>query len=208
MHRLDAGHALASADHTQCACGASSCVLASIKVSGLLGVKLPRPSADAERAELAGVWVAREVDCLETPNFVEAKAVAVGDLHHDCVAVGGLPALAAGCADALDLIVGVIEQRQEFLACLRPLAGASVVLLDVSSGVPVEEDLGRVRPEVAWRRDRHVGRSHRPRPLSAPAGRPSAAAVPQLNSTFVATVVGVEDRASVVDSSDAIRRHT
>jgi len=69
------------------------------RVSGHLRVRLAESDlAETERAELACVRIACEIDCLEAANFVAAKAVAVGDLHHDCVAVGGpeLPVVSPG----------------------------------------------------------------------------------------------------------------
>lgn len=105
--------------------------------------------ADPESAELAGMRVAREVDRLQVAQLVEPKTVAVGDLHHDRVAVGGLPTLAAGPADALDLVVRVLEQRVELLARVRALGRATVVGLDMGRGVSVEEHLGRVGAEVS-----------------------------------------------------------
>jgi hypothetical protein len=104
--------------------------------------------ADAEGAELACVWITGEVDGLKVAQLVEPESVGVGDLHHDRVPVGGLPALAVRLADALYLVVGVVEQRAELFAGVWTLCRTSVVLLDVGSGVPVEEDLGGVRAEV------------------------------------------------------------
>ncbi|WP_434612054.1 hypothetical protein [Arthrobacter sp. A5] len=81
-------------------------------------------------------------------KLVEPKPITVGDLHHDRVAVGGLPALAAGLPGALNFHVGVLEQRVELFACVGTFGRTAVVCLDMGSGIPVEEHLSRVGAEV------------------------------------------------------------
>ena len=92
--------------------------------------------------------VAGEVDELQVSQLVEAEAVGVGDLHHDRIAIGRLPALASRPPHAFDLIVGVDEESIELGPRVGTLRGSAVVLLDVRCGVPVEEDLRRVGAEV------------------------------------------------------------
>src|SRR5665811_2559489 len=50
--------------------------------------------------------------------------------------------------DALDLVIGVIKERVDLIPGVRTLGRPAVVLLNVGSGVPVEEDLGRMCTEV------------------------------------------------------------
>jgi hypothetical protein len=63
------------------------------------------------------------------------------------VAVCGQPTLSARSYDRRYLLVGMIEEVLKFALGECAFLGLSFVLLDVSSGVPVEEDLGWMGPE-------------------------------------------------------------
>lgn len=104
--------------------------------------------AHAKRAELAGVRITGEVDGLEVAQLVEPEPVGIRDFHHDRISVGGLPTLASGLAAALNLVVGMVEQGVDLIAGVGALRRSAVVVLDVGSGVPVEEDLSWVRAKV------------------------------------------------------------
>lgn len=104
----------------------------------------------AELSELLRVGVPCEVNRLQVGQFVEPQPIRVGNLEHHGVAVCGQPTLSAGSYDGRYLLVGMIEEVLKFTLGECALFGLGLVLLDVSSGVPVEEDLGWVSPEQCF----------------------------------------------------------
>jgi len=102
------------------------------------------------------VRVAAEVGHVQHPHLVTTKPIRVGGLEQGGVTEGRQPALAAGGADAGDLLIGVIEQRLELVEGERPPGRVAFGLLHMRGGVPLVADLHRMRPEPAFALGRPV----------------------------------------------------
>ncbi len=103
--------------------------------------------ADAEVTEGRGVGVAGEVDQVEHAGLVAAQAEGVGGLEQGGVAEGGQPPFAAVAGDAVDLVVGVVEERHQLGVGEGALGRVGLVFLQVDGGVPLVGDLDRVGAE-------------------------------------------------------------
>ncbi|MDR6508208.1 hypothetical protein J2805_003922 [Arthrobacter oryzae] len=94
--------------------------------------------------------VGSEVDGLQVPQLVEPESVGIGHLEHDSVAVRCLPTLFTGGFDEFDLVVGVVEELLELLPGEGTFGGAAFEFLHMCGGVPLVEDLGRMRTEALF----------------------------------------------------------